>query len=364
MKQKMNFAQITRMALWVGLIFCTSFTFVRAQAPNGTVIPRGCVVGITNQNGTVNLAADIPAGVRSSTTVNEFVPVNSYIVINPGGANQQSGFRVSSVSGTVAPYTLGLNGAFNFSAHQAGEPVTFDLKEYEVSWGYQNLSAVSVTIQRGISTGNYFFPAPTVHAQQTSNFLPGIHDNVFSTKIASQLAAAVTWYLNGSTASAGYNQPAWCGTITYQGRLSDAGAAANGQYDLQFEAFDTATGGAAQSGLITLEDVQVTNGIFTVHLNFGSAFYNNFNARFLEIGVRAGTATGAFTVLTPRQPLTQVPFAVNAQTAFDVRLQLTINAPPSAECDETSEHGRMKADATNNRLYVCMTTGWKAFVPQ
>jgi hypothetical protein len=153
--------------------------------------------------------------------------------------------------------------------------------------------------------------------------------------------------------------------------LSDAGAAANGQYDLRFTAFDALTGGTAQSGSVVVENAQVTDGVFTVQLPFGASFFNNNNARLLEIGVRPGAATGndPFTLLTPRQPITPVPFAINAQTATNVsggfvRLPLTANAPPAAECNDTSMYGRMKVDATNNKLYVCTTTGWKAFVPQ
>ena len=180
----------------------------------------------------------------------------------------------------------------------------------------------------------------------------------------------MTWIIEGAQVSTSSTTPR-CATITYQGRLTDANAAANGQYDLQFKAFDALTGGTAQSGNVTVENAQVTNGIFTVQLNFGLAFTNNYNARFLEIGVRPGSATGndPFTLLTPRQPLTQVPFAINAQTATNVlggtvQLPLTTNAPPAAECDETSEIGKMKVDGTNNRLYVCTATGWKSTVLQ
>jgi hypothetical protein len=74
----------------------------------------------------------------------------------------------------------------------------------------------------------------------------------------------LTWFLNGGKVASTAGAEQSCSTITYQGRLSAAGNAANGQYDLQFQAFDTETGGAAQSELITLENVQVTNGIFTV----------------------------------------------------------------------------------------------------
>jgi hypothetical protein len=43
-----------------------------------------------------------------------------------------------------------------------------------------------------------------------------------------------------------------------------------------------------------------------------------------------------------------------------VQLALTAGAPPAADCDNAAEHGRMKVDATGNKLYVCTSTGWKS----
>ena len=118
--------------------------------------------------------------------------------------------------------------------------------------------------------------------------------------------------------------------LTYQGKLSDGAQPANGTYDLQFQLFDQPTGGTAWTSLITLDDVPVTNGVFTVQLDLGanaqleggSVDYLKLNPKimdagnsFFEISVRAGTSTGAYTVLTPRQPLTAVPLAMRANTA-------------------------------------------------
>src|SRR6266496_2303670 len=84
-------------------------------------------------------------------------------------------------------------------------------------------------------------------------------------------------------------------TITYQGRLSDGGAPANGTYDLEFKLYDAAN---AQVGPTeTREDVPVVNGGFTVQLDFGSVF--DGSARTLEISVRPGASVGPFTTLTP-----------------------------------------------------------------
>jgi hypothetical protein len=101
-------------------------------------------------------------------------------------------------------------------------------------------------------------------------------------------------------------------TFTYQGRLTDVGVAATGQYDLEFKLFDAA--GAQVGPRLTREDVAVTNGIFTVSLDFGAGAFDG-NERTLEIGVRQGASTDAFTALAPRQAVTSTPYAIRSLTA-------------------------------------------------
>jgi len=63
------------------------------------------------------------------------------------------------------------------------------------------------------------------------------------------------------------------GTVfTYQGKLTDSATPANGQYDFQFKLFDTQTvGTGTQLGTtLTVSNVTVTAGIFTVQLDFGA----------------------------------------------------------------------------------------------
>ncbi|MFN0148504.1 MAG: hypothetical protein ACKVT1_18530 [Dehalococcoidia bacterium] len=104
--------------------------------------------------------------------------------------------------------------------------------------------------------------------------------------------------------------------FTYQGRLTENNAAANAQYDLQFILYDAVTGGAQVVGstVVTKDNVQVTNGVFSVDLDFGATAFNG-DARWLEIGVRTGTSTGTYTVLSPRQPITAAPYALYAKKA-------------------------------------------------
>ncbi|MBI1766733.1 MAG: tail fiber domain-containing protein [Acidobacteria bacterium] len=105
--------------------------------------------------------------------------------------------------------------------------------------------------------------------------------------------------------------------FTYQGKLADAGNPANGIYDLQFRLFDALVSGNQVGAPLVREDVTVSSGLFTVTLDFGAAAFPGAN-RWLEISVRPGVSTGAFTLLAPLQPITSTPYAVqslNATTA-------------------------------------------------
>src|SRR5439155_17338097 len=102
-------------------------------------------------------------------------------------------------------------------------------------------------------------------------------------------------------------------SFTYQGRFTDGGAAANGNYDLQFALFDSLSGGAQVGSTQTLNTVAVSNGVFTVGLDFGANAFNGAN-RFLEISARPSGA-GSFTLLTPRQQITSTPYAVRSASA-------------------------------------------------
>ncbi len=97
--------------------------------------------------------------------------------------------------------------------------------------------------------------------------------------------------------------------FTYQGRLTDGGVPANGTYDFLFSLFYEAAGGSV-IGSLPLEDVIVTDGLFTVQLDFGDVF--DGSSLYLEIGVRPWDSTDEYTTLVPRQPLTPTPYAILA----------------------------------------------------
>ena len=102
-------------------------------------------------------------------------------------------------------------------------------------------------------------------------------------------------------------------SFTYQGKLIDSGSPANGSYDLQFTLWDSVSNGAQIGSTQTLSAVAVSNGVFTVTLDFGGNAFNGAN-RFLEIGARTA-GSGSFTILTPRQQITSTPYAIRALNA-------------------------------------------------
>jgi len=104
--------------------------------------------------------------------------------------------------------------------------------------------------------------------------------------------------------------------FTYQGQLKENGLLANGPYDFQFALYDAATGGSQVGSTLTRDDVGVTDGLFTVELDFGDVF--NGEERWLEIAVRPGDSTGAYTTLSPRQLLTAAPYALHARRVWNL----------------------------------------------
>jgi Chaperone of endosialidase len=101
--------------------------------------------------------------------------------------------------------------------------------------------------------------------------------------------------------------------FTYQGRLTDGGNVASGNYDLQFALFDSSTSGAQISTTQTLASVSVSAGVFTVSLDFGANAFNGAN-RYLEISARP-SGSGSFVTLSPRQPISSTPYAVKSVSA-------------------------------------------------
>lgn len=103
--------------------------------------------------------------------------------------------------------------------------------------------------------------------------------------------------------------------FTYQGRLTVSnGVAATGLYDMQFKLRPGASSTNQVGGTLTNAPVGVTNGLFTVSLDFGASALNGLPL-WLEIGVRTNGSPAAYTVLAPNQQITPTPYASFSQYA-------------------------------------------------
>jgi len=128
-----------------------------------------------------------------------------------------------------------------------------------------------------------------------------------------------------------------------QGRLADNGNPANGNYDLQFILRDAATNQVGST--VTLAPVLVTNGLFAVTLDFGANAFDG-SARWLEIAVRKNEPPGLppeFVTLSPRQPVTAAPYAIQAASAAGLMsvggqpLELKVNGERALRLEPTTD---------------------------
>lgn len=127
--------------------------------------------------------------------------------------------------------------------------------------------------------------------------------------------------------------------FTFQGALDDGGSPANGEYDFRFILYDDGVGGAQVGPTVLSNDIQVSGGIFTASLNFGPVFQGD--ARWIEVQVRPGSSGGAYTTLSPRQPVSPTPYALYAKN-----IPLAGNGGASTAAH--SDHGHFGASWTGS----------------
>ncbi len=150
--------------------------------------------------------------------------------------------------------------------------------------------------------------------------------------------------------------------FTYQGELNDGGCPANGSYDLTFTLFNANTSGVAIAGPVTNSAVLVTNGLFTVTIDFGSGAFTG-QTNWLQIGVETNGG-GGFTTLTPLQELTPTPYAIysaNAENAVSAATAATAGSATSATSATTattanSFSGSLSGDVTGTQGATTVST--------
>lgn len=91
--------------------------------------------------------------------------------------------------------------------------------------------------------------------------------------------------------------------FTYQGRLRQGLAPANGVFDLRFRLFSVSAGGKQISREVFIPGAQIEDGFFSVDLDFGPVYGGT--KQWLEVQVNA-------TTLFPRQALMPTPTALFA----------------------------------------------------
>src|ERR1039458_5492604 len=112
--------------------------------------------------------------------------------------------------------------------------------------------------------------------------------------------------------------------FTYQGRLNTGTNPATGTFDLTFSLYGVSSGGSPLAGPVNTTGVGVTNGLFTVLVDFGAGVFTG-GSNWLSIGVRTNGG-GAFTPLTTREQVTPAPYAIFAESASAAGLSGTIPA--------------------------------------
>ncbi len=131
--------------------------------------------------------------------------------------------------------------------------------------------------------------------------------------------------------------------FTYQGRLNDGGSLATGNYDLLFTLTDALTNGNPVGTSLTNASVAVSNGLFTVTLDFGSAAFDG-SARWIEVGVRTNGSGGDFVALAPRQVVTAVPYALTATTLTGAIPPALLTSVPAASLTGTISPVQLSGD--------------------
>jgi len=103
-------------------------------------------------------------------------------------------------------------------------------------------------------------------------------------------------------------------SFTYQGQLKNSGAPVNNYCDFIWNIFADLEGGTSLA-TDTDTNVLLTNGLFTAVINVPASVVDG-SKRYVEIQVRCPTGLGAYTLLSPRQELQAVPYALGLRLPF------------------------------------------------
>ncbi|MFN9973885.1 MAG: hypothetical protein ACK58T_28730, partial [Phycisphaerae bacterium] len=133
--------------------------------------------------------------------------------------------------------------------------------------------------------------------------------------------------------------------FSYQGVLTKNGTPFTGIADLRFSLWNDANStlpGTQYGGSILRTGVPVSNGVFTVQLDFGSSVFSE-KRRFLQVESKVAPEID-FTPIFPRTPVTGVPFAGTTPLA---KAATRLDAPDGSPINvvEVDNFGSVKMNA-------------------
>jgi hypothetical protein len=102
-------------------------------------------------------------------------------------------------------------------------------------------------------------------------------------------------------------------SFTYQGELRFQGSPANAPFDFEFALYDVETGGVPLATSL-VADQTVTQGLFSVEIDYTEVPFVASATYWIEVRVREGSSIGTYQPLLPRQKVTPAPYAINARS--------------------------------------------------
>jgi len=127
--------------------------------------------------------------------------------------------------------------------------------------------------------------------------------------------------------------------FTYQGRLNNNGSPATGTYDFRFKLYFDDQGNTQAGTAYATNGLAVSDGLFVTAVDFGPGLFAGSNY-WLEVDVRTNS-TADYTVLSPLQGITPVPYAVFAAGASNLTGSL-----PARQVSGTLANGNLPASPT------------------